>query len=109
MGTEPRMTGRTLQVLRVFADAPLEEHYGLEVCEEAGLPGGTIYPILARLEKVGWLESAWEEIDESKAGRRRRRFYKLTPNGIERTRLAFEKVRQPMWHGVDLRPKPESA
>jgi PadR family transcriptional regulator, regulatory protein PadR len=106
MGTEPRMTGPTLEVLRVFADAPLEEHYGLGICEIAGLPGGTIYPILARLELAGWLESAWEDIDESKAGRRRRRFYRLTPNGIERARLAFDKVRQPSWQG--LKPNPRS-
>jgi PadR family transcriptional regulator PadR len=97
MGTQPRMTLQTLAVLQVLANAPLEEHYGLEICQAAGLAGGTIYPILARLERAGWLTSAWEEIDESAEGRRRRRFYRLTPTGIERTRHAFEEARQTLW------------
>ncbi len=35
------------QVLAVMGRAPLAEHYGLELSQEAGLKSGTIYPILA--------------------------------------------------------------
>src|SRR5262245_56923207 len=35
------------------------------------------YPLLDRLEKRGWIEGRWVE----KAGQRRRRYYKLTPEG----------------------------
>ena len=35
----------------------------MEIGHAAGLPSGTVHPILARLEGVGWLESRWEEID----------------------------------------------
>lgn len=34
-----------------------------EICAKAGLPSGTIHPILARLEKIEWLESRWEDAD----------------------------------------------
>jgi PadR family transcriptional regulator len=37
----------------------------------------SLYPLLYRLEKRGWLRGAWVE----KAGQRRRRFYRLTPEG----------------------------
>ena len=37
----------------------------------------TLYPLLYKLEKRGWVEGRWVE----KAGQRRRRFYRLTPQG----------------------------
>jgi len=37
----------------------------------------SLYPLLYRLEKRGWIEGRWVE----KAGQRRRRYYKLTPEG----------------------------
>ena|SRR6266567_7234572 len=37
----------------------------------------SLYPLLYRLEKRGWLEGRWVE----KPGQRRRRFYKLTAQG----------------------------
>lgn len=38
---------------------------------------GSLYPLLYRLETRGWLRGQWLE----QAGQRRRRFYKLTPEG----------------------------
>ena len=37
----------------------------------------SLYPLLYRLEKRGWITGQWVE----KAGQRRRRYYKLTPVG----------------------------
>jgi len=37
----------------------------------------SMYPLLYRLEKRGWIEGKWVE----KAGQRRRRYYKLTKDG----------------------------
>jgi PadR family transcriptional regulator, regulatory protein PadR len=37
----------------------------------------SLYPMLYRLEKRGWVEGRWVE----KAGQRRRRYYKLTREG----------------------------
>jgi PadR family transcriptional regulator, regulatory protein PadR len=38
---------------------------------------GSLYPLLYRLESRGWLEGKWVE----KVGQRRRRYYRLTPQG----------------------------
>src|SRR5579862_7220760 len=37
----------------------------------------SLYPLLYRLEKRGWIQGRWVE----KAGQRRRRYYQLTPLG----------------------------
>src|ERR1700747_1126038 len=37
----------------------------------------SLYPLLYRLEERGWLEGRWVE----KSNQRRRRYYKLTPQG----------------------------
>src|SRR5688500_9848617 len=37
----------------------------------------SLYPLLYRLEKRGWIEGRWTE----RAGERRRRLYKITPAG----------------------------
>src|SRR5918995_2215735 len=39
----------------------------------------SLYPLLYRLEKRGWIQGRWVE----KAGQRRRRYYRLTPEGIK--------------------------
>ena len=57
--------------------------YGLQICEASGLASGTIHPILARLEGLGWLKSRWEEADPREQGRPRRRYYRLTEDGAE--------------------------
>ena len=87
--TGPRMTLPTQLVLRALLAEPTQEMYGLQVCAAAGLPSGTIHPILARLEGLGWLESHWEDISPKDQGRPRRRYYKLTEDGAERARIAL--------------------
>jgi DNA-binding PadR family transcriptional regulator len=88
--TSPRMTIPTQLVLRVLLEKPTDELYGLQICETAGLPTGTIHPILARLEKeYGWLTSRWEDINPQTEGRPRRRYYRLTEDGAERARIAL--------------------
>src|ERR687885_2509432 len=37
----------------------------------------SLYPLLYRLERRGWVDGRWVE----KAGQRRRRYYRLTPEG----------------------------
>src|SRR4051794_4118763 len=65
----PRMTLPTQLVLRAMLDEPGLERYGLEIGETAGLPSGTIHPILARLERLGWLGSRWGGVDPPPARR----------------------------------------
>jgi len=75
-----------LRLLDVLLQDPTKEYFGLELADAAGIHTGTIYPQLARLEQLGWLTSAWEEINEREIGRRRRRYYRMTGEGVSAAR-----------------------
>lgn len=90
------MTIPTQFVLRALLEHPTRELYGLEICAAAGLASGTIHPILARLEGLGWVESTWENIDPAKEGRPRRRYYRLNPHGAEQARHALATAHTPI-------------
>jgi DNA-binding PadR family transcriptional regulator len=85
----PRITFQTAAVLQVMLTQPTHRHYGLQIAEQTHLPTGTIYPILARLEKAGWISSTWEERDPSELERPRRRLYLLTGHGAQAARAAL--------------------
>ncbi|UUY52774.1 PadR family transcriptional regulator (plasmid) [Streptomyces yangpuensis] len=89
---EPRMTLATRAVLSAFLAKPADEHYGLQIADAAELPGGTIYPILIRLEQCGWLESRWEDIDPQEEGRPQRRYYRLSERGAEAATAAMARA-----------------
>ena len=56
--------------------------FGFDIMEVTGLPSGTVYPALRRLESAGLVTSSWEgDRDAQKAGRPRRRNYQLTKAG----------------------------
>jgi PadR family transcriptional regulator, regulatory protein PadR len=96
MAKAPRMTLQTQLVLRVMLAEPASERYGLQLCEETGLPSGTIYPIVARLEQLGWVASSWEDPAEHVAeGRPRRRYYRLTDEGAEQAHDALARAYRP--------------
>jgi PadR family transcriptional regulator, regulatory protein PadR len=102
----PRMTLPTQLVLRALLADPAKEKYGLEICAEAGLPSGTIHPILARLYGFGWVEYRWEDADPHEQGRPLRRYYKLTPAGAVRARYALDRASTPVAGIPALRSRP---
>jgi PadR family transcriptional regulator PadR len=66
--------------------------YGLDIMEATGLPSGTVYPTLTRLESRGFVAGQWEsQATADREKRPRRRYYKLTAAGkaalAESTRL----------------------
>jgi DNA-binding PadR family transcriptional regulator len=86
---QPRLTLASLKVLRVFLKNPNQRLAGADIQKLGGVPTGTLYPILLRFEAAGLLKSEWEEIDPKEAGRPRKRFYWLTPNGFARANEAL--------------------
>lgn len=86
-----RVTGPLLKVLRALMEAFTsgDEPYGLELCRATGLKGGTLYPILDRLEAEGWVKARWEDVDTSTVKRPRRRHYALTATGVHEARHIF--------------------
>jgi DNA-binding PadR family transcriptional regulator len=81
-----RVTVAVATVLRVFLDEPSQPRYGYELMKLTGFPSGKLYPILARLQRVGWLTREREEVDPAAAGRPVRRLYRLTPDGVQAAR-----------------------
>ncbi len=56
--------------------------YGFDIMDVSGLPDGTVYPALRRLEDAGMLESQWEPQEEAEAEKRPPRcYYGLTAAG----------------------------
>jgi PadR family transcriptional regulator PadR len=80
-----RMSPQTALVLDDLVGRVGQDVHGFELMKTTGLPSGTLYPILARLEVAGWLDSDWEA--EPASGGPRRRFYTLTGEGLREARL----------------------
>src|SRR4051794_37562521 len=84
---------QTLEVLQLMVQHANADFYGLELAKAAGIPTGTIYPILRRVESSGWVESSWEQINPSEEGRPRKRLYRLTGLGAREARRHLDKAR----------------
>lgn len=90
------LTASLERVLRVFLEDIQAHRYGYDLMKASGLKSGTLYPMLARLEQEGVVVSSWEERLEDLAGRPRRRYYRLTGEGVRVARqLLAEAYRAP--------------
>jgi PadR family transcriptional regulator, regulatory protein PadR len=83
-----------LIVLHILHHAAKGPVFGLWIIEELRRHGyhlgpGTLYPMLHRLERQGYLASANEVVN-----RRQRRIYRLTPPGLTALAEARHKVRE---------------
>lgn len=68
--------------------------YGLDMMEATGLPSGTVYPTLGRLERRGLVRARWEARSIANAeARPRRRYYELTSAGATALAEAVEDLR----------------
>ena len=103
MEHEFRVTDATLDVLEVLL-GPDQELYGLKIAKAAGRPTGSVFPILARLEQLGWVVSEWESGDPAARGPRRL-FYRLSGAGLPRAR-ALVSQRRPHRGSLSGRPLP---
>ena len=69
--------------------------YGFSVMEMTGLPSGTVYPAMRRLERDQLIHSFWERQSIADAEQRPpRKYYKLTPPG--RATLEASRKRYPL-------------
>ena len=83
-----RITHATALILQALATG---RRHGFQIMDVSGLPSGTVYPVLRRLEREKAVESEWEaEETAHAAGRRPRRVYQLTESG----QLLAERARQ---------------
>jgi len=69
--------------------------YGFSIMETTGLPSGTVYPALRRLEQNELIRSQWEKQSTADEEQRpARKYYKLTAAG--RTTLEASRRRYPL-------------
>jgi PadR family transcriptional regulator, regulatory protein PadR len=79
MALRVRRSPQTLAVLSALLSRSQSWHYGYDLLKETGLKSGTLYPILARLQRGGWLQQRWER--SSAPGRPPRHMYRLSRKG----------------------------
>ncbi|MEU4689531.1 PadR family transcriptional regulator [Actinoplanes sp. NPDC023714] len=103
--TDPvRVTTAVSKVLAALLEDPEASRYGLDLMRASGHPSGTLYPILLRLQRAGWVETRWEEIDPAEAGRPARRYYRLTPDGLVAARAELAALRQQLDRAFVTKP-----
>jgi PadR family transcriptional regulator, regulatory protein PadR len=67
--------------------------YGFNIIDHTGLPSGTVYPALRRLEAAGLVESLWDYKGAEKSGGPPRKYYRLTALGRERLKVLRDRYR----------------
>lgn len=75
-----KLSRKAFQVLTFLANRGVVAS-GAQIGRELKLASGTLYPLLAKLEKNGLVYSEWEIGDPKLLGRPRRRFYNITGAG----------------------------
>ncbi len=79
MADGPRLSHTSAMILQAVAAGYI---YGYTVMEVTGLPSGTVYPALRRLERDELIRSQWERQSIADAALRpARKYYKLTRSG----------------------------
>src|SRR5690348_9338810 len=79
MKAEPRLSHTAALILQAIQAGFV---YGFSIMEMTGLPSGTVYPAMRRLERDGMIRSQWEKQSIADAEQRPpRKYYKLTTGG----------------------------
>src|SRR4026208_2343187 len=85
------LTYSTAVILQAVANGYL---YGFDIVDITGMPGGTVYPALRRLEEAGYLTWRGDKARVARAERRpRRKYYELTRSGREALADAIKRYR----------------
>jgi PadR family transcriptional regulator, regulatory protein PadR len=101
MPAEPKLSHTAAMILQSIHAGYI---YGFSVMEMTGLPSGTVYPAMRRLERDGLIQSHWEQQSIADAEQRPlRKYYKLTRTG--KSTLEASQKRYPLL--TKLMPSPE--
>jgi PadR family transcriptional regulator PadR len=92
MGADPKLSHTAAMILQAIHAG---YQYGFSIMEMTGLPSGTVYPAMRRLERDDLIRSQWERQAIADAEQRpQRKYYKLTAAGI--TGLEASRKRYPL-------------
>jgi PadR family transcriptional regulator, regulatory protein PadR len=79
MAVEPKLSHTAAMILQAIHAGYV---YGFSIMEITGLPSGTVYPAMRRLERDELIRSQWERQSIAEAEQRpQRKYYKLTATG----------------------------
>ena len=85
------LTYPTALVLHALAQG---YHYGFDIMDATGLPSGTVYPILRRLDRESLVRARWEKAELAQREQRPpRRYYELTASGEALATAAVQRYR----------------
>jgi PadR family transcriptional regulator PadR len=92
MAADPKLSHTAAMILQAIHAGYV---YGFSIMEMTGLPSGTVYPAMRRLERDDLIRSNWEKqaIADSEQ-RPPRKYYKLTAAG--RSTLEASRKRYPL-------------
>jgi PadR family transcriptional regulator PadR len=105
MALEPKLSHTAAMILQAIHAGYV---YGFSVMEVTGLPSGTVYPAMRRLERDSLIRSNWESQSIADADQRPpRKYYKLTRSG--KTTLEASHKRYPLLARLIPSPEEENA
>jgi PadR family transcriptional regulator PadR len=103
MAAEVKLSHTAAMILHAIHSGSI---YGFSVMEKTGLPSGTVYPALRRLERDQLIRSEWEKQSVAdKELRPPRKYYHLTRAG--RTTLETSQRRYPLLAKLFALPEEE--
>jgi len=89
MPPEAKLSHTAAMILRAIHVGHI---YGFSVMEMTGLPSGTVYPAMRRLERDGHITSKWEQHSIADAEQRPpRKYYRLTRSGKATLEAAYRR------------------
>ena len=72
----------SVSALAVLGAVSRAIRYGFDIMDATNLPSGTVYPVLGRLERDGYVRSRWEsQVVAQREKRPPRRYYEITASG----------------------------
>jgi len=90
----PRPRPLSLSAVAVLGAIANEIRHGFDIMDATGLPSGTVYPVLGRLERDGYVRARWESPATAQEEKRPpRRYYWVTASGARALASSIEHYR----------------
>lgn len=100
--TEIRKLSHTAAMILQTVDQGLS--YGFDIMDATGLPSGTVYPALRRMEAEGLITARWESEKKATSEQRPpRKYYRITRAGSEV--LELSQKRYPLLASIAAKPR----
>jgi PadR family transcriptional regulator, regulatory protein PadR len=99
------LSPKMADVIKIFLEDPAKARYGMELMRATHQPSGTLYPLLAKFERNGWLSVGKEDIDSRAEGRPARRFYRITGSAIPAARSQLAALSERYRPPARVRPR----